>query len=880
MGFDLHEAGGGGGGPGGGSVNFSAGTTSNNLTNVVFNDSPSVSFGLAGSTITASVNPGGQTNQTLGIYFLNNTTGESSSSTHDARTLSVRGDGIVSAGWSNSSLRISATQSNQNAVASNGNFNFQTLSFSNANGLSFGTSAGSAIFGSYTVPTVTNSSLTLSDTATSMTIARLAFTSSNGMILTLSTAAGGSATLVGSYTVPTVTNSSWTVSDTATSLTISRLAFTQSNGLTLTLSTAAGAATVIGSYTVPTVTNSSWTVSDNATSGTVARLAFTNLNGVTLSLSSGAGGSHTIVGSHNALTSQSNQNVTAGNGGFAFQTLSFSNANNFSFGTSAGSAITGSFSQLSQSAIKAFGASNTGNTAGNTGVSTGIDWVLAGSNNITISESTVGGGPNTLWVSGPTVGGAQTGISGIVVSNTTYTSGTVSFSNQSNITIGSSVNGATQYIRLSVADQTTQSAIKGFGASNTGNTAGNTGISTGIDWVIAGTNNITVSESTVAGGPNTLWLSAPNVAAGNVTFSAGTSSGGLGSIVFGNSNSIDFGLSGSTITASFSGNLSAASGSLYATGNTTHNSSSTTNYSSVLLNALGGLTAGFSNGSIELSVPAQTVLTGSHGISLSSNGSTITISAIPLSQYDPDFNPAASSINSTLGQSSLYFMPFDVQWPVSASRINFFMSVGSSTNTQNSTGSASHRMGYGLYSRGTGASSDRIMSVTSYSLVWLSMSFSSNSQFNVTLVSGLSNETSHSTTTTGITNVNATNFLRDSIAGFRAIALPVNVTMTPGRYWLGYSVQSTTANQTNMSAQASILYSSWGAQSVYRPFGIGSTNSSASLWGVSAGLGTYSAQSAAWPVSIALTNSDIRMPPNNSMAYFNFSGIGTSTNIL
>lgn len=47
--------------------------------------------------------------------------------------------------------------------------------------------------------------------------------------------------------------------------------------------------------------------------------------------------------------------------------------------------------------------------------------------------------------------GGGTAISGIVVSDATYTSGTVSFSNQNGVTIGSSVNGATQYIRLSVA---------------------------------------------------------------------------------------------------------------------------------------------------------------------------------------------------------------------------------------------------------------------------------------------------------------------------------------------------------------------------------------------------------------------------------------------
>lgn len=116
---------------------------------------------------------------------------------------------------------------------------------------------------------------------------------------------------------------------------------------------------------------------------------------------------------------------------------------------------------------------------------------------------------STITASIAAVGGAQTGISGIIVSDATYTSGTVSFSNQANVTIGSSVNGATQYIRLSVAAQSNQSAIKGFGVSNTGATAGNTGISTGIDWVLAGSNSITLSQSTAGGGPNTVWIQHP-----------------------------------------------------------------------------------------------------------------------------------------------------------------------------------------------------------------------------------------------------------------------------------------------------------------------------------------------------------------------------------
>src|SRR5262245_54469420 len=74
-----------------------------------------------------------------------------------------------------------------------------------------------------------------------------------------------------------------------------------------------------------------------------------------------------------------------------------------------------------------------GNTAGAlANVSTGTLY-LAGGNNITLSQNA-----NSVTISGANAGGAQTGISGIQVSDTTYTSGTVTFRNANGISFGSS----------------------------------------------------------------------------------------------------------------------------------------------------------------------------------------------------------------------------------------------------------------------------------------------------------------------------------------------------------------------------------------------------------------------------------------------------------
>lgn len=449
----------------------------------------------------------------------------------------------------------SYTQSGQ-AFSADASSTFQTLTFQDSNGVSFSNNAG-ALRVTHALQFTSNTSAITSNalnTSASRVFNVLAATNNTG---------GGTASLS------------------------SNVSFSNANGATFY--TSAGNAVAL-SYTVPTVTNSSMSVSDAATSGTLARLAFTNLNGVTLSLSTGAGGSHTIVGSHNALTSQSNQNVTAANGGFAFQTLSFSNANNFSFGTSAGSAVTGSYttpvvSNALQSVgsatgsgtntsrfaaddhvhagVFSVGVSTGGNTAGDTRVDVGR-FVLAGGNNVTLSQATAAGALNTISI----IGGAGGAFSA--------------------------------------------------GVSTGGNTAGDTGV-TGTRLVFAGNNNITLSQATDAGGA-TITISGATVAGQPVNFSAGTTSGNLGSVVFSNSNLVSFGLNGSTVTGSVPGTSSlSATGvfsistngatismgvgpiSAYAVGNTTQSSSGTPSLASFSIRGAGGVSVGVSDGSVVVS---------------------------------------------------------------------------------------------------------------------------------------------------------------------------------------------------------------------------------------------------------------------------------------
>jgi len=293
----------------------------------------------------------------------------------------------------------------------------------------------------------------------------------------------------------------------------------------------------------------------------------------------------------------SNTGNTAGNTGTSFATNVIAGTNNITISqsTAANGVNTIWISGGAGGAFSA-GASNLGNTAGDTGtVSNRV--VFAGGNNITVSQSTNAAGA-TITISGANAGGAQTGISGIGAGAATATSGTVIFSNSNGLAFG--MNGQTMTGSYTVP--TVPAQFTG-GISTNGNTAGDTGLVT-ARMVLAGGNNITLSGSTnggsitvsvsganqtvqtqnlhnvtlsgntagamaqissgtltLAGGNNITLSQAGNavtISAFNQsaqTFVGGIAAGGAtatsGTVIFSNSNGVSFGLNGQTVTASY-----------------------------------------------------------------------------------------------------------------------------------------------------------------------------------------------------------------------------------------------------------------------------------------------------------------------------------------
>jgi hypothetical protein len=234
---------------------ISANLNSQNTGTVNFSNSNGVTFGLSNNGVmTASVKTDyltTQTNQTVGLYGLGNTT-QNSSTTLDARTLSFNGLGGMTVGYSNGSIQLSAPQT----VA-------QTNQTVGLYGLG---------------NTTQNSSTTLDARSISL----------NGL------------------GIVTVGYSNGSVQISATQSSVNQNASLYALG--------------------NTTQNSSTQLSVNA-------LSFNAIGSLTVGYSNGS----IQLSAPNALTSQSNQAFSAQGGSSAFQTLIFTNSNGVSFSNTNGS---------------------------------------------------------------------------------------------------------------------------------------------------------------------------------------------------------------------------------------------------------------------------------------------------------------------------------------------------------------------------------------------------------------------------------------------------------------------------------------------------------------------------------------------------------------
>lgn len=605
---------------------------------------------------------------------------------------------------------------------SNGSFSFSTLTFGNSNGLSFYTTNGSMV-GSYTVPSVTNSSATISAGTTSNTLGNLVFSNSNGVSFGLNagtitatvktdylTTARASNDAIGLNTALTAGALSVTANSSGLSINADGLAGTSSGfagnsisgsithntaGINISLNHPAWLTTAMQSNAV---TISNINVSAGTTSNNLSALTFSNANGITFGLNAS-----TITASHNGITTaaQSNQVVNSLNGSTG--QISLNVGSSLSASTN-GSSITFGLASNITTALQSANAnyltsqSNQAVSAAN-GSFTFQTITFANSNGISFSTGTQG-----LYAShnGLTTARASNDAIGL------NTAGT-------NVTWTVNSNGL---------------SLNASGYAGIGTTFNGTNVSGSIT---QNSNGIRIDLSAGAGGGG-----------GGVAISAGTNSQSTGTVNFSNSNNMFFGLdTNGVITASAS---TVPAGSL------------------VYVNS-NGVSWGTSTAGATTSVTASVNVI-----------PTVASTFVPGEQ---DYAPGRQFSSSSFGQNTLYLYPATLSANVTGSilRVPVFITHSSSAV---SSGQKGQTIRLGIYTtNNTNATVLTLWQSRSYTIA---ASISSNVSLGQSMITGIGNTTSYNTLTASSAGLN----LSASLHGQRDILIPITATLSAGTYWFGF----------------------------------------------------------------------------------------------
>lgn len=603
-----------------------------NLTNL----SGTTASNSAGLTLSLS-GPGtvAQTNQTIGVYGSSNTTGQSSSSTVDARSLTIVGAGVASVGMSGGSVVVSVPigggGDGYNILAANGSTAAQsaTIGLINSNGVSWGlngTQVTATVKTDYLTTAAQSNHSHGNPTLALTNLSGTTASNSAGLTLSLSAAAGGGG--ADGYNILAAGGSTAAQSTT--------IAFSNSNGVSFGLNGGTMTASVATNYQsqgayLTTARASNDAIGLNSAFTGNGALATINSSGLSLNLNgllSTARASNDGIGLNTALTGNgvawtvnssglslsvpaflttaAQSNHSHGNPTLALTNISGTTASNsagLTLSLSAGAGAGGGYSA---------GVSTGGNTAGATGI-TGSNMVFVGTGPISLSQTT-GANGGTISIAGPDVSYLSAG-AGISLST-----------NGSTVSIINNAAAGGVAVQAGTATQTSGTVI--FSNSN--------GVSFGMN---AGT--VTAS-----------------VAGGGIAVNAGTQTQTSGTLVFANSNGITFGMSNSSqITASIASDLFldgvAANGSTIA--------------------------GGFA------------VLSNANGVSWGINGSTITASAAigtaasalaTLESWGPQFL-ASSTVNQQIGNGQIWVVPAQANMYATATRADHHinMSISSSSNS-------------------------------------------------------------------------------------------------------------------------------------------------------------------------------------------------------
>lgn len=731
-------------------VGVEAGTrTATTAGNIRFETGNGITFGLnavGGSVMTASHNAittARASNDAIGLNTAITQNGVSM--TANSSGLSLNFPAFLTTAAQSSASNVSGVIAGTNSTGGTATLS-GNISFSNANGVSFYTSAGNAIVG-----VVNTAYLPLANSNNYFYTSNNTFANSThshgNPTLNLTNLTGTTASNSGGFTISLSANAAAAgvgiEAGTRTATTAGNLRFETGNGITFGLN-AVGGSVMTASHNALTTAMLS-----NAGSNFVGLNSALTANGVSASInSSGISLNFPAFLTTAAQSSASNvSGVIAGTnatGGTATLSgnISFSNANGISFYTSAGNAVVGTVKTDYQSSNANYLTSQNAQAVSGSNGSFSFQTVTFGSSNgmhfYTTNNSIVGS------YTVPTIPGATV------------------FSNSNNVSFG--LNGSTVTATATFAQS--QDPINLYAVSNTTQSSSGAANVSALSFAGAGVASVGITGNSVlisvpaggAAGTQSLYAVSNTTQSTSGTYTNGLSFHGAGAASVGISN-------GSVVISVPVGGGAGDGYNIVSLGTTgTTGTAWSALSASVAINGSGGVVVSQNNSNqLVISGPATSSIVGTGAVSVSVNASTISIGVPNQGTITQRYGwpPGNFSVLSVMGNGSFSINRMQAEAPISATRMEvpFLLSLASSA-AANTWGLRVSAFAC-IYTK----NASTLSSLSSGSVGW-SISLASN--------------------TAGSTQVIA--------HAVRPISVPINVNMSAGEYYIGFCISTNTSS--------------------------------------------------------------------------------------
>ena len=786
-------------------INFSAGTTTSAVSGLTFSDANRVSFGLgtgaSAGVVTGSIDAAGTTTGFTGGASI------SGSMTHNTAGLAVS---LSHPAWLTTAMQSNAATISNIRVSGGTTSNLlSAMTFADGNGVSFGLNAGTltASHNGLTTAMASNRGSDFMGTNTALTANGVSVTAnSSGLslnfpaFLTTAMASNRGSDFVHASAAFAGTNASGTIASNGVSVSVaaqsvqpvavsasngsynfSTLKFVEGSGVTWATQANGIQASVKTDYLTTAMLSNAATISNinfsaGTTSGLLSALTFADGGGVSFGLNAG-----TVTGT--VATTYAASNHSHGNPTLALTNLSGTTASNsagLTLSLSAAAPGAGGGIALSAGSDSNFtnGTVTFGNAFSGSFVTSNGSVVYSNAFLTTAAQSGHSHGNPTL---------ALTNLSGTTASNS------------AGLTLSLSANGAAAGVGIEAGTRTATTA--GNLRWETGN-----GITFGLDAVggsvmTASHNGLTTAAQSdhSHGNPTLALTNISGTTASNsngLTLSLSAGAGGAGD----GYNIVSLGTTGTTGTA-----WSTASGT-------------------VAINGSGGVVVSQNNSNqIVISGPATSSIANTGQLSMSVNGSTISL-GVPEGRNTQrhQWPPGQLTAVAALGNGSFSIHRMEACNPISASRLDvpLLVNIGS-TAAANTWGLAVTAFA-AVYTK----NSNTLSSLSSGSVTWSTSKASNNA---------------------GGTQING--------VGIRPMSVPININMTPGEYYVGFGISTNTSSAGTATTTLGNTWSIMGGM-IYSSAvpHVGDftavTNTSTGLYG---GHGVYSAAISTVPPTVSLS---------------------------